>query len=736
MLEKLGIVFRPGWPELRGFKKGDGWLIAWSALMLAIAGLCVAIAGLESPGTVQGWGYWGPIFGAAVAAYVSVGVLLIERSWEKSGNKLDEAADDHPSYHAAFGLLFLALCIMAGIAFEHQAPSAVWPWDVNLQDELQRDAFFVATACAFIPLLYGFHKVARETSGKGPKRNYLIHPEGPVGWPSLLGGFGLISLVGAGAWAAGEQMFSMEQNFGLVVMTAVVAGFLAFIFVPHLGGGFSDKDDDDTPVTSAGSVMPHPGYLVSGLDAAAVRLLAPLSGATQTGRMIPQLILTLLFLPLSAMGYALPAPWGLVPIGIAAAIIFGLGRRWAWVEDDREKALRIQTTKSDQFRLGFANDLRDEALMGYLWLFILVPLALRQVQLHFDLFEAVGAVDASQASGLVEWVKFFGTELAKGVPIVDWVDIYDVNQEEPFAPKGPLARHIVFVSRLLVDVVIIAALLQAFGIMQRNRAQEKLFESGQIDFFDPFMERRILKKSFRRSPDGTPPLREQYLKYFRTHKEKSKELDKGDYFYNTRRLNELYNDKDPKVQAVVRWFAQDLIVGTVTERLQKLADLYERASAEARDNPDWTRKFYRFFDDVVADGRNLTGSSWKQEHSIALSRLLFQLTRDKEYDQVRNRAILSLGKSESLHAARALAARLVRPEHAVTLPGITPDIADTYRFARQPRLAERSLAIEALFKIKNAIEERTDRSGTTTLKFIEAVLDYVRADTGNSSIPT
>ncbi|WP_291077078.1 hypothetical protein [Hyphomonas sp.] len=736
MLEKMGIVWNPGWPSWSCPGRRDGWLIVWTLVMAALAAVSVAIADLSDPESVEGAAAWGTITTLCLLAYMAAGIFAVLRSRVGTSNQELDDPEHHPSFHRVFLLTSLMLCVLAWIAFGHHVPFAHWPWSVDLNDPTQRSLYIAAIISSFVPLLFGFHTIAREAATD--KANYLMHPEGPTSWFQLGVSAGALGFLSLGAWAAGERWFSMEQDFGLVVMSGVIAGFLAFIFVPHLGDALSNRRETDPRPVKAAGVTFHPGYITSGIDAAAVRLIAPLSGATQSGWMIPQLILTLIFLPLTAMGYALPAPWGLVPICIAGVIIFGLGRRWAWVEDDREKALRIQSTRSSQFRLGFANDLRDEALMGYAWLFILVPLALRQIQMHFDLFEPVdGPMGvAAQSAGLMDWLKFFGTELAKGVPIVDWVDIYDVNQEEPFAPKGPMARHIVFVSRLLVDVVLIAALLQAFGIMQRNRAQERLFEAGQIDFFDPFMERRILRKAFQPAEHGAAPLNSRYLAYFETHREKSKDLDKGDYYYNTRRLNELFNDRDRKVREVVRWFAKDLIVGSVTERLNKLADLYERTSPESRDKPDWSRKFYRFFDDVVADGRNLSGSSWKQEHSIALSRLLFQLTNDKEYDQVRNRALLLLGRSDSLHAARALAARLVRDEHATTLPGISKEIAETYRFARQPRLGERSLATESLFKIKGDIEDNPHRTGTATLKFIEAVLEYVRNDGGNGSIPT
>ena len=731
MLSFLNLEWRPGWPRPRWFNTSDAWLLVWTLGTSTLGALAIAVTDLETTSAVSGWTAWGILIGLPLAAYVALGVFIIGKRWASTAKDDAPGTEENPAFHAAFLLLFGMLSILAWIAFGPNVPLAAWPWPVDLTHPVQRGIYLGAVGIAFLPLLYGFHCVATEAGGKG-HRNYLKHPEGPVGMSTLLSGAAVICAIGTGAWAAGEQVFSMEQNFGLVIMALVVMGFLAFIFLPHLSSLIGERDDPDEPKIAQAGFAGHPGHIVSGIDATMVRLLAPLSGATQGGWMVPQLILLLVMLPLSAMGYALPHPWGLAPIAIAALIIFGLGRRWAWVEDDREKALRIQTTRSDQFRIGFANDLRDEALMGYAWLFILVPLALRQIQMHFDLFEPVDPMilaGAAQSTGLVEWLKFFGTELAKGVPIVDWVDIYDVTQEEPFVPKGAAARHIVFISRLLVDVVLIAALLQAFGIMQRNKAQKRLFEAGQIDFFDPFMERRILRESYRKPGADGIPMKARALDFFAAHLAKSKELDRGEYYYNTRRLNELYTDKDDRVRTVAQWLARDLVVGSVTERMAKLAEMFSDTPQEKREEADWARKFYRYVDDVIADAR-ASRAYWQMEDSKRLSRLLGLISEDREFDHVRARAFALLGKRDSLHAAKALAARLVRPEHAATLPEISATTAPDWHFRRQRRQPERVLAAEQLFKIRLNIEERKNGTGSATLAFIDAVIAYVRDEGG------
>jgi hypothetical protein len=746
MLAVLNIEWKPSWPKWRWLDASDSWLGVWALGASAIGAFAVAVTDLETPGTVAGWTAWGLIIALPLLAYAGLSIFLISNQWGLVAKDDMPGTEERPAFHAAFLLLFLLLSLLAWIAFGTNVPVAAWPWQVDLSHPVQRGIYLGAIAVAFMPLLVGFHRVASEAGGKG-RHNYLKHPEGPVSWPTLLSGFALIAAMGTGAWAAGEQVFSMEQNFGLVIMALVVMGFLAFIFLPHLSSLIGERDDTEKPKTAGAGFTMHPGYIVSGLDAAMVRLLAPLSGATQGGWMVPQLILVLVMLPLSAMGYALPHPWGLAPIGVASLIIFGLGRRWAWVEDDREKSLRIQTTRPDQFRIGFANDLRDEALMGYAWLFILVPLALRQIQMHFDLFEPVDPMiltGAAQSTGLVEWLKFFGTELAKGVPIVDWVDIYDVTQEEPFVPKGAAARHIVFISRLLVDVVIIAALLQAFGIMQRNKAQERLFEAGQLDFFDPFLERRIFRQAYKGTDPHDPvqaKVSDKFAKRIAAHVEKSAAQFRGGIPYSLQRLNELISSRSEHERKVANWIVSkyDLLVGPVEDRMRRLdqrwSDLqHTQEAAESWDeNPQWRNKQRMDFERILNDARFERTDYWREQRSKTLSALLRHVHGQPDFIEARKAAYAILGTSPSLHAVRALSARVVPPEAASGLPLMTEEAVDAWSFQAEPKDAERALALDALGDIVDLISKNTLTSKRTTKEFITAVCEHVLNTPGKMS---
>jgi hypothetical protein len=203
------------------------------------------------------------------------------------------------------------------------------------------------------------------------------------------------------------------------------------------------------------------------------------------------------------MGYWLEPPWGLVPLAWGFLVAIAISRRWAWIETDRELAMLNRRFVCGHLRIGFAQDMRDEALLSFASLLILVPLARRQAQIaalgaDFELFNT----DMAAARDLSTWVGFFGTELAKAVPFVDWAEVYNVGGADEGLVRSPIAHHFVFATRILVDLVFLAALLQALSISARNATQRGLFYEGQLDRLDPFLEPREFRKLMRRGDKG------------------------------------------------------------------------------------------------------------------------------------------------------------------------------------------------------------------------------------------
>ncbi len=700
-----------------------------AAFAIASAGLYVAVpilAGIEPQANFREIAFASI---AGLAAYILIGLLLVVRDWEDTPKCHDLGTEERPGYYSAFLLLGGLLAFLCWAAFkQNMSPGPSWPPYVVI-------LFLSAIGAAFVPLAFGYHLVAVEAMNTRKTASYLADPEGPMGMPTIVGSIVVILLVASGAWAAGEKMFSLNGYFGLMSMGLVVLAFLSFIVITNLAGFKALVEQaPDMKIKAAGAA--HPGAIVSGIDALLVRLLAPLSGATLPGWIRSKVVLCLIMLPLAVLGFVLPNPLGLVPISVAMLIVLALGRRWAWVEEDREKALRIQTTKSDQFRIGFANDLRDEALLGYAWLFVLVPLALRQLQLQFGIFPAT-----AQDQSLINWFNFFGTELAKGVPIVSWIDIYDVDQTPVFRAETPLARHVLFIARLVIDLVIIAALLQAIGIAQRNHGQKNLFKSGQVDLFDPFMENKILLDAWQQPANGEPPLQQKWQDFFEDHRKESAALDRGDYRYNPRRLSELTEalsgsakEDDKRRLAVVQWLAEGLLVGSLGERLQKLSELYpelvEAERVEADDAHARRRKYERFLDDAIADFAASHADDRPETDYQHLSRILSLIRSDRGLDVQRTRAFAMLSEKRTLAAARALAARLSDEEQAPGVLQLSAEDARLWAPKRQGRLQDRTLAAEQLVSINVASQEisEADKKQLEELRTIVARRRLTRAE--------
>jgi len=146
-------------------------------------------------------------------------------------------------------------------------------------------------------------------------------------------------------------------------------------------------------------------------------------------------------------------------------------------------------------RIGFAQDLRDEALVAYALMLLMVPVALRAVFLNFG-----GELDYSSAANngidLHEhsywaWMSLFGTELAKAVPFVDWAEIFQV-EGAPYIVLEPTNANyqlVIFATRVLVDLLLLAALVQAISIVSRTQKQKQLFFVDQtLSQLDPFIE--------------------------------------------------------------------------------------------------------------------------------------------------------------------------------------------------------------------------------------------------------
>lgn len=90
-----------------------------------------------------------------------------------------------------------------------------------------------------------------------------------------------------------------------------------------------------------------------------------------------------LMLVIVAAGLYAESSIGLAAVAFGLLAVLGVVRRWTWVENDRETFIIERGERKvgeSVLRVGFREDLRDEAMVALACLFVLIPLGLDQVQ--------------------------------------------------------------------------------------------------------------------------------------------------------------------------------------------------------------------------------------------------------------------------------------------------------------------------------------------------------------------
>lgn len=588
----------------------------------------------------------------------------------------------HNGFRELFAYIFLALAALTALTFLSAQPGLL-PWtnlglhgagtaDANL---LHVGVLMACLALSFMPLLTSFwlHAKAEEEAfeRKVLRADAISAPSFWVA-AAILG-----SIVALASWAtevSGNESAALASNLTFFVTLGVIALFIAFIFLPHLVRYLDQAGDKNAGADkiAAQGVNPItlPAQAASYLDSVLVRLIAPLTGATQKGRGVPHSFVLLSIIPLTGLGFVLAPPFGLVPIALGMLMVIALGRRWAWIEEDRETASRLLKTESPEIQVGFENDLKDEALLGYASLFLLVPLALHQT--YGWQTTAFEITDASRASNLFfAWLSFFGAELAKAVPFVDWWEIYQVDLSPPIeaAAGNPLGKHLTFAARAMVDLVIMAALFQAIAIWQRSRAQKKLYQIGHVNHFEPFAEKEFFESAFAAGSKSPKP---EFEKKIREHVAAREALRQSPEPYSPDRLADLIRSENKAVGLAARWMVREfkVLVGTPTEKLAQLHHQWStlvgaRSFVQlAADNSTTARREFlnekHKLEGLLEELLMLNRSALTQAHVGLLLGLMNEIRGCQEFSFAQIQMLRLFGKLGGEYALLALAAHVVR----------------------------------------------------------------------------
>lgn len=374
---------------------------------------------------------------------------------------------------------------------------------------------------AFLPCALAFAKKA-SSEGYLPKRlgGEPIHQHVGPGMSVMVIAVVFAIVFVARIFESNIGNLRISDEVGLAVVSLIGLAFLSLIFVPHIlrWAGIRSLFTN----SSASGIFKSrlwktitfvPRFLARGasiLDSWMVHAIAPMAGATQDTTARRYVILVLQIGATTILAWNLPPPVGLFAIAWAALIAISVARRWSWTELDREYALRNPNYDDSNLRVGVKEDLRDEALLALLVMIFLLPIGMRQ--LHYSFGEVFVVPEAIEANPIA-WISFFGAELAKSIPFVDWVDIYgaenstQIGQFECGAndqcdPNGlsraAVSSHIVFGARAVVDLVFLAALLQAISVARRWSQHKSMFFNKEIDRLDPMLERSEFSKVTRR----------------------------------------------------------------------------------------------------------------------------------------------------------------------------------------------------------------------------------------------
>ncbi|MFN4023413.1 MAG: hypothetical protein ACK4MQ_01155 [Hyphomonas sp.] len=343
---------------------------------------------------------------------------------------------------------------------------------------------------------------------KAQEAGRLPSQSNQVAAPTHVSGFGTAVILGVIGFLLCAAYFGHSSNghitipewVGLSVVLAFSALF-AWIFL------FSRLFDTSTlrlaqrMMERAFAPLVPIGRWFSWADASLVFVVAPAFGVSVAGVIKRYVVLFGHLLIAIAFAWFAPAPMGIVGTLWALLGIVSVSRRWSWIETERNRVLQDPGFDRTKLRISIDEDLRDEAILGLLLLVVVLPVAMRQIHMMAPA-HTVFSADGQSVNDLFAWVAFFGAELLKALPFLDWADIYNAEANTRIVPVSPLSMHVVLFSRALIDLLLISAIFQSIAIslsLSKNRHDFVTRRQG-VDSLDARIEaREIASLAYRSS---------------------------------------------------------------------------------------------------------------------------------------------------------------------------------------------------------------------------------------------
>ena len=283
---------------------------------------------------------------------------------------------------------------------------------------------------------------------------------------------------------------TIQGMYGLVVACALGVLILVYAWAHHLAPSVAKP----APKTQARleQILGPLGVFFTRVDFFLVFRIATICGAGPYEPLRRAVHFLLYFAIAIGIAWLAPPPWGLAGVVMALLGILSLNRIWSWVEEDRRNYVlngHYEVADHATLGIGFAEDHRTAALTSLALMIVVMPLALMQMS-AFGIFETEDG-SPLEALSAIEWFVFFGGEMAKSVPFVDWSEVYGAETLTPITPNAGGGQHAVFFVRALVDLVLLAGFIQAFELSNRLARQKANFRDPDNPerILDPFLER-------------------------------------------------------------------------------------------------------------------------------------------------------------------------------------------------------------------------------------------------------
>ncbi|MEQ1608672.1 MAG: hypothetical protein ABL956_06860 [Hyphomonadaceae bacterium] len=359
--------------------------------------------------------------------------------------------------------------------------------DDSLRSILEISCLFTVVTSIFGALV-AFRIVAEEEELLPSKGNKTAAAKHITGLGAALA-LGLVLFIISAA-VLGQLLyprFEIPEGFGLGMMLFLGGGFLFLTLTPRIGDLFG-TGEVMTKLRFLTAWLQPVGRVLSIADSWLVHMVAPAVGATllswpgRYGCLMANVAIGTLF------SWFSPAPLGFLGAIWAMLSVVSVARRWAWTEIERQRLHEQPSLPRSQLKVSIDQDLRDEAIWGLLMLMVVLPIAMRQF--YLSAMEA----DAFQFDGRVQndpiaWMGFFGIELVKALPFVDWADIYGASGKARIHVNSAIAMHAVFTARVVIDVLFLGTILQAISISVGLSRHKRDFLDGIVDALDERIER-------------------------------------------------------------------------------------------------------------------------------------------------------------------------------------------------------------------------------------------------------